>query len=590
MAGCSGGGGGGSGDTLPPVVIAAAFVGAGGTPTAGDTVLLSFSEDVSATLGALVGDAQFALSGGGTLGTATTVLDQPSSRGIRVQIGADATFVPDTTTIQFAATNDVVADTAGNLGRDGSAVTISTTDGIAPAIGNLTLNAIDGILNGTGPAGGTLQVPQSGFTIDLAYSDTGTGGPALGVDPARTVLTASVAVSTPGGTQPSGTNLLPFLTATSATSAAASYAVPAGVAFGTGAVSLTAIVVDAGGLPSTPAAFAFTVRAFTAPLQPFETTVNSQQVWFLDTSRDIESFTATGPGLFSSVNITAGASGRSDYVDMLFILGLQSSTPIANVIGADDSNTVVQSRLQAAILAELAAMFPATKVTFTFTQPTGSFGSNSSVAYDSLGYSQICLGGSDDSSTLAILGIAQLDPSNQRQNNDCLTESATTSRLGVFLHTIADSGMQSSSSGLFRQTFNEIVPTLLSGAPLAAGVPVGDDGSDDQRLQGTLNDSRTVAIDGSIAGLARYIAVIVAHECGHSMGLVINGPMPTGLYGGDATNFPGSSDGHIRTATLFPSGTNIMSPQLTYNLGLDAGTGFNSLNLAYLREQAFYGN
>ena len=73
--------------------------------------------------------------------------------------------------------------------------------------------------------------------------------------------------------------------------------------------------------------------------------------------------------------------------------------------------------------------------------------------------------------------------------------------------------------------------------------------------------------------------------------LAQNGAMPSGLYGNDTTNFPGSQDGHIRTAALFPVGaTNVMSPSLSYSTAINAATAFNSLNLAYLREQVFYGN
>jgi hypothetical protein len=84
--------------------------------------------------------------------------------------------------------------------------------------------------------------------------------------------------------------------------------------------------------------------------------------------------------------------------------------------------------------------------------------------------------------------------------------------------------------------------------------------------------------------------VITAHECGHSVGLVEDNPMPNGLYGGNAT-FPGSSPGHIRAAALFPPGAiNVMTPVLSFGLTINPATAFNSLNLAYLREQAFYGN
>ena len=106
-----------------------------------------------------------------------------------------------------------------------------------------------------------------------------------------------------------------------------------------------------------------------------------------------------------------------------------------------------------------------------------------------------------------------------------------------------------------------------------------------------MSDDRADLMDIAIADLARFAAVVIAHECGHSMGLVVNGPMPTGLYGNDSVNFPGSSNGHISTQALFPgNGTNVMSPGLFYESALHPSTAFNSLNLAYLREQVFYGN
>ena len=65
--------------------------------------------------------------------------------------------------------------------------------------------------------------------------------------------------------------------------------------------------------------------------------------------------------------------------------------------------------------------------------------------------------------------------------------------------------------------------------------------------------------------------------------------MPTGLYANDSANFPGSADSHIRNASLFPNGsTNLMSPSLNFTLATSPFSAFNTLNLAYLREQIFY--
>jgi hypothetical protein len=71
---------------------------------------------------------------------------------------------------------------------------------------------------------------------------------------------------------------------------------------------------------------------------------------------------------------------------------------------------------------------------------------------------------------------------------------------------------------------------------------------------------------------------------------VQDGAMPNGLYGGDTVNFPGSTSGHIFVGPPdFPVGsTNVMSPALNYDTTLHPATGFDSLNLAYLRERVLY--
>jgi hypothetical protein len=220
-------------------------------------------------------------------------------------------------------------------------------------------------------------------------------------------------------------------------------------------------------------------------------------------------------------------------------------------------------------------------VTFTLTQPSGSFAGNSSVAYNSLGFSRISIAGKSTSS--GVLGVAIFDPNNDTQNDNTLTDFSGI-RLGIFLHTIVDAGFGPPSSSLFRLTFDSLAPDL-------GGVPIGNTAGDDLRLAGTTVGTRTNEIRTAIDDFARFTSVVLAHECGHSMGLVQNGAMPIGLYGNDSTNFPGSSDGHIRNTSLFPSGaTNVMSPSLSYSATLNAATGFNTLNLAYLREQVLYGN
>ena len=571
-AACSSGGR--EAPNLPPTIVTAAFVGASGTPAAGDELLLVFSEDVTLS-GAALTDADVALSGNSTLGTVTAAAVQVAPRTIAVTLGAGVSFTPGVTQVALSLVNDAVRDQSGLLGKGGTAVTIGDSDGASPTIGNLTIADVDGLLNGAGPAGGTLQVPPNGWTIDLAFTDN------VGIDVSRTQVTASVAVSTSAGTQVAGTNLFPFLTTAASTLTSASLAVPSTTAFPGGPFTLTCVVIDLSGLASAPSSFAATCRAFADDLRPFETNVNTQQVWFLDFSRDVESFTTSTITGGVSVDVVNGANGRSDFEDLLLILGLTSATPIANVQGSSNSNDVAIAAFETALVTNLASLYSGTNVAFTLTQPGAAFGSNSSVPYSSFGYSQISIAGA--SSQAGVLGVAIFDPSNATQNDDTRTDFSGV-RLGVFLHTIADAGMGPPGSSAFRLTFAPLAPAL-------GGTAIGDDPLDGQRLLGTQSDSRRNQIDAAIQDFGRFVAVVTAHECGHSMGLVRNGAMPVGLYGNDPVNFPGSQDGHIRTAALFPTGaTNVMSPALSYSTAIHAATAFNSLNLAYLREQVFYGN
>jgi hypothetical protein len=188
-----------------------------------------------------------------------------------------------------------------------------------------------------------------------------------------------------------------------------------------------------------------------------------------------------------------------------------------------------------------------------------------------------------------VLGLALYDPNNDSQNDDCLVDFQA-NRLGVFVLTVLDNGngLSGPSTTLFRQTYDPLRAEIGSGGN--HGVPIGGDAQDGARLAGTLNDGRATVIHNAIDRMARCIAVVVAHETGHSMGLVKNGAMPVGLYGGDTSNFPGSNSEHIRMPTsVFPPGSvNIMSPSLNFELTQHNSTAFNSLNLAYLRERVLY--
>ncbi len=181
-----------------------------------------------------------------------------------------------------------------------------------------------------------------------------------------------------------------------------------------------------------------------------------------------------------------------------------------------------------------------------------------------------------------MLGLALSDPTNANQDDDCLTDF-TGSRLGVFVHTIVNNGFLESPVSMFRQTYDPFTPAR-------GGTPIGADSMDGQRLTNLLNDARATQIDLAIQRLARFAAVVAAHEMGHSMGLVQGNAMPAGLYGNDPGNFPGSNDGHIvMPVSIFTGGAiNVMTPALSFAGTLVSTTRFNTLNLAYLRERVLY--
>ena len=578
LASCSSGGGrSDSGGWAAPVIIAASYTGSGVTPSSGDTLVLAFSQTITLSASSLLTDADVSLPSGDSLGAVSAAPSRLSSNAIAISLGPGVTLEPGVSTIRLSAGNDVIGGLNTPPQGGGEPVIIGADDGVAPTVANVTIADIDDELNGTGAAGGTLQVPTNGWELDLAYTDNSA------IATSMTVVTADVTVSSDAGPQLAGANLAPLMTELSATNSAASYRTPASMQFPEGPVTLTVIVADIGGLSSTPTEFSFTVRPFTAALQPFETDVNASQVWFLDFSRDLESYTAAAISGGVAVQVTSGANGASDFDDLMQILGMTNNAPIGGVQGGLNSNEVVIGRIKDEVVADLEAFHSGANVTFTLAQPPGSFGGNTSVTYASLGYSSISIAG--QASIPGVLGVAIFDPSNASQNDNTATDfGGSSERLGVFLHTIVNAGMGPPSTSNFRTTFDTFAPSL-------GGTPIGDAAQDGGRLIGAVGDAREGEIDAAIDALARFTASVTAHECGHSVGLVANSPMPLGLYGNDSVNFPGSANGHIRTQSLFPAGSiNLMSPSLSYTTATSSATQFNTLNMAYLREQVFYGN
>ena len=588
LLGCGGGGGGGGSNTSGVHLNKVVFKGSSLTdtdPSPGETLLLYFDGDITLVSGALLDDSDVQISNG-SLGQITTAPTRVDARTLSLSLGTGVNFTVGTSTLDLAQGQDVVQDGAGQLLTSNSPITIQNSDGDRPSIDSLTLDGIPTLLNGEGAAGGTLQVPPTGFSLDLAYSD-----PSSSIDTSSLVVTSSVAVTISGAAKAAGINLAAFFSGTPGT-ANASLSVPSTMVFPTGSQTLTITIADTTGNFSSPRSFNFTVHDLTDALRPFETNNNSQQIWFIETERDLDSLGSSTSNGGSTITLSAstGANGISDFIEELRVLGLLTTDAkaIPNVSGSKNSNEVSLDLLKAQILEQLGVLYQGVNVSFTFTDP-GNFPSGSqTVVYANASHSRISL---TARSLTGVLGLAFFDPNNAHQENDTLHPGSTppaTQRLGVFLRTVTENSINVAGS-TFRLTLDAFIDHR--------GTPIGEDSNDKLRLQNllakTTGDSRQSAMDLAYSRLGRFLAVVLAHECGHSMGLVQDGAQPTGLFGGDSVNFPGSTSGHISLASsgLYgASAQEIMEPSLSFTKSLDSGTKFNDLLMAYLKETCLYGN
>ena len=539
-----------------------------------------FSGDVTLPQGA--SSSGVTLSSG-SLGSPTSV-SLVDSRTIAITLGNGTSFSPGTATASLADGQSLASGASGRSIESGRALTIASSDNDRPVVSRFTINDVPTELNGNGNAGGTLQLPPNGFSIDADYSDASSA-----ISTGAIVLTCSQAVQVNGSDIAAGGNLLASLGSATATSF--SLLVPGTVRFNEGEQTLQLVVPDAQGDYSAPVSFRLRIKNLDDGTRPLE----NGQVWFIDESRDLEAISSSaGGGGSVTLTQTPGANSQSDYEEVLRVIGLHFATPISNVLNGRNSNQVVSDLLRARILTQLTSLYGGSAVSFTFTSP-GTFPSGKAVVdYNAASHSRIALGASTSAGASGALGVALFDPNNKNQEDNSLDAGTydgvdVTVRLGVFPYTLVSSEINVPGTR-FRQVFDALI--------LHRGQPVGSvtaPTSDATRLVNISNsvsgDTRQTSISRALDEWARFLAVVLAHECGHSLGLVKDGAMPTGLYGGDTANFPGSSSGHISlsSTSIFPSGaTTIMAPSLSFENSNHASSAFNALNLSYLRERSLY--
>ncbi len=497
---------------------------------------------------------------GGDGAVAVTTDTSPVNRSIVWDAHGD---IPDLTsaTVRVRLTP---SDTASGTAMTTADFTINT---MSPSVTLLTVGEIPETMNGstsyTDGGGDTvnfsLTIPTQGSQLRAEY-ESGSGGFPIDIN------TLSITADQDFGSLTAGANLGGEF---DPNSSQALWTVPGGNALTSGVnVTLSARISDNLGNQST--ATTLTVKAVQASggLEPFDFV----DTWHINFDSDLFETTFSGTSTIAVVS-TAGANGTADYTEDLRILGLQSSSPTApsDSLG---TNAILLDWVKTETMGRLFELFGK-----NFDGTGDGFNANLRFQTTSAGATSAIRIGGDDAQTGFTLGRAQFDYRNGGGNSN------TSTTLGVFITNMIEFYINSSFT--FQNVFNPLVP--------GRGTPAGEDALDHivlapsfDRLSGSnsaAENDRYDEIATAVDAMARIGAVVLAHEIGHSIGLVAQGLPPDGLFGG-VTDAPFS--GFYTTDFHFDSsGNNVMAAALSFSTALISTSDkyhFNELNEAYLRE------
>jgi hypothetical protein len=451
-----------------------------------------------------------------------------------------------------------------------------TIDTRSPSVDLLTLNQITREMNGSlaftntggNPEQFTLLAPESGFEISVLFSSGGAD-----VDPSGVRVSADGPLG--GGASAGGADADQDFGASftvDVSSGLARLLVPEELRFPAGPHTITARVFDLLGNPSDPVSYTFDTKAATPAHLPFD----PADRWYLSFTRDNYDISATTGGTGTvTITSTAGSNGVADFVEDLRILGLQSASPPPAAQSAG-LNALVLESIEEAVMGRLNEMYgrnfdgssaaDGSAIQFSLTAPAAP-------------YSKIAIGGKDPIPGFTI-GRAEFDYRNSASNDD------TDSDLGVFTTNLIDFYINSSFT--FRSRFNPLIPgrgTALGFDPLDVTV-LGPSFDRSDPGNSSAENTRYDQIDQAIDAIARATATILAHEIGHSVGLVANSAPPAGLFGGE---FMASFAGPYTNTYHLDTGDNeIMAAALSFSdsiLPAPDGPRFNKLAMAYLLER-----
>ncbi|MEE8143235.1 MAG: hypothetical protein V3T77_09050, partial [Planctomycetota bacterium] len=438
---------------------------------------------------------------------------------------------------------------------------------LAPSLDRFTVGDIPEIMNGSLPyldgAGNEISfhlgVPSYGFTLNLEYQSALGGGD---LDLATLRITAD---QTLGGVFPAGTNLAPFF---NPDLGGGSWTLSEGQSIPLGGVTFETLISDEYGNVSTPLQLFLDVVPASPPARPF----SGVDRWWLDFKSDSFSIGSSG-GATITVTSTFGANGHDDFLEDLLIVGLGSESPTPQC-AALNTNAILATWAKEEILGRLREHFGS-----SFDGSDEGYAPNLQFSFGVSGtHSSIRVGG-DDLNPGFTLGRAQFDYRNAGGNQN------RSPVLGVFTTNLIEFYINISPA--FRGRFDVLIP--------GRGLPAGESMVDHVVLypffdrmdpgNSPSENSRYDQIASAMDAWGRSVAMVLAHEIGHSIGLCANGSPPLGLFGG--VTGPGFSGPYTNSFHFDSPGNNLMASALSFSLSLISGSigyHFNELNQSYLSE------
>jgi hypothetical protein len=352
-------------------------------------------------------------------------------------------------------------------------------------------------------------------------------------------------------------------------------------------------------------------------------TFDSRQSVVLRADFDAYTVTYSGSGSTSGATTTASPDNVSDFEQALRYIGLgtgsMTSAAAATVNGTAVGTNAIVSRLVLERIREVTrarygigedGTYGSDSVNVEFLLP-GEQGSLSSLpTYSTTNSansggtcSEITLGGTllaeaTATTSSATLGQAWFDPRNLFQEAN-LNTGVSNQTTGIYLLGVFKRNITASTTTNWGA---RVLGKFVSGN--SGATPVGESSDDDEVLAGTFDrtsggntsaqNARYDAIMDAVELVALYTSSIVAHEVGHSSGLVPNSAPKTGLFGNahysntftEATSTVPNTSGHLDFL-----GNDIMSASVSIETTFYAGTEFkrfSALDVAYLLQRLFF--